>query len=852
VKHKNDQGGSTTPQDGMSKPKGRSQETPNSDDTSPIDIAAADHAAERRPVPQNPTLENTGENADETPASSGISAQAAARVKKRRPEGPGGWPLEADRLAMSSPLLEALKILSGRHGRRVSINTLAAGLPIPKSGITPGLFIRAAERADMRARIIERSLPALAINPLLPCILVLDAGQCCIVEDVLYPSNQRPSRKDGKEAKVHADTVFRVTFPENPDVKKDIPIKDLMRLHTGHLFLLSPVARADDRAGPAAIDQKREWFKDPMMANKSIYWEVCLAALVINILAIASPLFVMNVYDRVVPNNAFHTLYVLGAGITLAYLFDFVLKNLRGTFLDIAGRRADIRISSNIFEHVMGMKLASRPASVGVLTSNMREFETIRDFFTSATMVSLIDLPFALLFVVIIAIIAGPVAFVPLAAMPLVVVVSWFMQKSLMKVIKSTMAESALKNALLFESITGLETIKVQAAEGHMQRKWEELTEEAAKSGMKIKKISSFAMNWAMLVQQMTSVGIIFVGVWLISEGEITMGALIASVMLSGRALAPLGQIAGLMTRMNQSFESYKNLDDLMHKPIERPAGRHFTSLDTVQGKIEFRGVTFHYPDQKVPALDSMTFAINPGDHIGIIGAVGSGKTTLQRLLMNLYEPTTGAIMLDGTDVRQIDPGDLRRNIGVVQQRPQLFYGTVRENITMGHETAPERSVLRAAELSGVMEFLRDTQYGLDTPVGERGEALSGGQQQAIAVARALLYDPPIMILDEPTASMDPASENRLLRRLHVLTQNRTVILITHKGSMLSLVDKLILMDRGRILAFGKKEDVIERLRRGEFGGGSAAHAREAERGGDEADHDDDDDQYSGDTGGHS
>lgn len=750
---------------------------------------------------------------------------------KRRAEGPGGWPLEADRLAISSPLLEALKMVAGRHGRRVSVNTLVAGLPVAKTGITPGLFIRAAERAGMRARIIERSLPAFAINPLLPAILVLDGGLCCIVEDVLYPKDHRPARKGDSGAKVHAGTQVKVTFPENPDQSRTIPIKELMRIYTGHLFLLSPIPRSDDRAGPSAIEEGRSWFWSVLKQNKSIYWEVAMAAIVINILALASPLFVMNVYDRVVPNNAFYTLFALGAGVALAYLFDFILKNLRATFLDIAGRRADIKISGNIFEHVMGMKMAARPASVGVLTSNMREFETIRDFFTSATMVSLIDLPFALLFIAIIWIIAGPVAYVPLVAMPLIFVVGYIMQKKLMRVIQSTMAENALKNALLFESITGLETIKVQAAEGHMQRKWEELTEEAAKSGMKIKKISSFAMNWAQFIQQMTSVGIIFVGVYLISEGLITMGALIASVMLSGRALAPMGQVAGLLTRMNQSLESYKNLDDLMSKPIERPKGRHFTSLDTVQGMIEFRGVTFQYPEQSVAALDNVSIGIKPGEHVGIIGAVGSGKTTLQRLLMNLYEPTQGAVLLDGTDVRQIDPGDLRRNIGVVQQNPQLFYGTVRENITMGHETAADRSVLRAAELSGVMEFLRDTQYGLDTPVGERGEALSGGQQQAIAVARALLYDPPIMILDEPTASMDPASENRLLRRLHVLTKNRTVILITHKGSMLSLVDKLILMDRGKVLAYGPKDEVIKRLQKGEFGGSSADHAREAERG---------------------
>jgi ATP-binding cassette subfamily C protein LapB len=320
-----------------------------------------------------------------------------------------------------------------------------------------------------------------------------------------------------------------------------------------------------------------------------------------------------------------------------------------------------------------------------------------------------------------------------------------------------------------------------------------------------------------MFLQQMGSVAIIILGTYLITAGDLSMGALIACVILSGRALAPLGQVAGLLTRMNQSRESLAQLDDLMSKDVERPKGKSFITLPQAKGRVEFRDVTFHYPDQSVPALDKISLTIQPGEHIGIIGAVGSGKTTLQRLLMNLYDPSNGALLLDETDVRQVDPGDLRRNIGVVQQRPMLFYGSVRENITMGHETAPERAVIRAAELSGVMEFLRDTQHGLDTQVGERGEALSGGQQQAVAVARALLYDPPVMILDEPTASMDPASENRLMRRLNAITRDRTMILITHKGSMLQLCSRLILMDRGKILADGPKQEVIDRLQKGDF-----------------------------------
>ena len=728
------------------------------------------------------------------------------------------WPLQADRFAQKEPLLECLQVMAGLYGRRISSNALIAGLPIPKTGLTPTLFVRAAQRADLSTRLVTKTLAALAITPNLPCILVLEGRQACILKTIKNPKGGSVivNGKKGKKA-LSKEAVFTVSFPETPDENTDMTLEDLSAIYSGNAFFVRPTFRQDDRAGPALLEKGRDWFWSALKANKSIYAEVMLGAIMINIFALVSPLFVMNVYDRVVPNNATDTLWVLAIGVTLAYIFDFLLKNLRSMFLDVAGRRADVRLSSDIFEQVLGMKLSQRPGSAGVLTSTMREFETVRDFFTSATMVTLIDLPFAALFVLVMYILGGPIALVPAIIMPLVVIIGLYYQRTLKKVSKQSMAENALKSALMFETVTGLETIKVQAAESHTQRRWEELTDKASYTGVKIRKISAHATHWALFLQQMASVFIIIIGTYLIAEGQVSMGALIACVILSGRALAPLGQVAGLLTRMNQARESYSQLNDLMNKDVERPKDKHFISVAQAKGRVEFRDVTFHYPDQSVPALNTVTFTIQPGERVGVIGAVGSGKTTLQRLLMNLYEPDTGTIMLDETDVRQVDPGDLRRNIGVVQQRPMLFYGSVRENITMGHETAPEAAVLRAAELSGVMEFLRDTQHGLDTQVGERGEALSGGQQQAVAVARALLYDPPVMILDEPTASMDPASENRLMRRLHNITQGRTVILITHKGAMLQLCNRLILMDRGRVLADGPRDEVIKRLQSGEF-----------------------------------
>ncbi len=710
------------------------------------------------------------------------------------------WPLQADRTAIKYSLLETLVLIAGHYGRRTSINTLTAGLPLSKEGVTPVIFTRAAERANLSASLMERSLVSLRQAPNLPCILVLKDGQSCILW----------------EAK---EKGFLVQFPETKDEKQVIKARELNALYTGFAFFVRPIARTDERAGPAKIDTGRDWFWSVFKQQKIIYGEVLVAAIAINLFGLVSSLFVMTVYDRVVPNAAMETLWTLAVGVMVIYIFDFILKDLRATFLDHAGKKADVKISAALFEQILGMTMASRPASAGVLASKMREFETIRDFFTSATLATLIDVPFIFLYLAFIWIVGGPIVLVPFIAIPIVVGIGLLAQKPLQKVIAESLHESALKNALLFETFTGLETIKVQAAESYTQRNWEEISDKAAQTSVKSRKISIRTQNWAMFVQQMVSVWIVIIGVYMITAGDMSMGGLIACVILSGRAMAPLAQIAGLMTRWVQSYQSLQHLDEMMRAAVERPKAKHFISKPESKGIVEFRDVVFHYPGQSVPALNHVSFKIKPGDRIGIIGAVGSGKTTLERLLLNLYEPSSGSVQLDGTDVRQIEPGDLRRNVGAVQQSPQLFFGSVRQNITMGHEMATDRAVLKAAEMSGVMEFLADSSAGLDTQVGERGEALSGGQRQAIAIARALLYDPPVLVLDEPTASMDPASELRLRKRLETLCEGKTTILITHKGSMLPLVDKLILMDRGKIVAFGPRDEVIANLQARQYGG---------------------------------
>lgn len=713
------------------------------------------------------------------------------------------WPLEAERVSLDDPLMECLAILAAQNGRRTTAAALSAGLPIHGKQIaSPAAFVRAADRIGMTARMVRRPLKDLIESPNLPCILVLKRNLACIL---------RGRSKNGVE----------VIYPETPDAPVTISATELQARFGEYAFFVRPRMLQDGRAGPAEIDPHQSWFWAAIWRNKNIYYEVMLAAVMINILALVSPLFTMNVYDRVVPNSAsesaFSTLWFLATGVFVGYCFDFTLKNLRSHFVDTAGRKADNAISARIFEQMLAMKMAARPPSVGVHASNLKEFETLRDFFTSATIVAVIDFPFILMFIGLIGVIAGPVALVPAILVPIVMAVGILLQRPLDKTIKESMREGAHKSGLIFETLSGLETIKVQAAEGHIQRKWEEATEQSSRTAIKARSVSSFGVNFAIFSANICSVCMVVYGTYLIADKQITMGALIASVLLSGRAMAPLASVAGILTKFSQSKESLERLDELMKAPVERPAGQVFISMPVMTGRIDFRDVEFRYPNQKTPALRNINFAVNAGEHVGIIGAVGSGKTTIERLILNLYQPSGGSVQVDGVDVRQLDPADLRRNIGVVQQTPYLFFGSVRENITLGHESVPDSAVLRAAEMAGVMDFLRDSEAGLDTQVGERGDNLSGGQRQAIAIARALLYDPPILLLDEPTASIDPGSERRLYVHLKEMIKGKTILLVTHKSAVLGLVDKLILMDRGRIVASGPRDEVIQKLQSGAY-----------------------------------
>jgi ATP-binding cassette subfamily C protein LapB len=473
-------------------------------------------------------------------------------------------------------------------------------------------------------------------------------------------------------------------------------------------------------------------------------------------------------------------------------------------------------LAADIFEHVIAVKMAQRPASVGILANQMRDFDSVRDFFTSGTVVSATDLLFAVLFISVLFIIAGPLAYIPLVMLPLMIAIGLILQRPLDRAMKRLQAESAARHGVLVESLSGIETVRATGAEGRMQTAWERSVAATARSSEDVHFWASLALTCSSTAQQLTTLSIIVVGVFLILDGQITVGALVASSMLAGRVLAPIAGIASVITRATQTITALKAIDRVMSLERERPLDRPYVARKIEKGSVNFENVTFKYPNGAINALEKVSFSVGPGERIGIIGRVGSGKTTVGRMLVAFYEPQEGRIMVDGVDIRQYDPADLRNGIGLVLQDTDLFFGKLRDNIALGMPAASDEDIIAAARLSGVEGFIAGHPLGYDMPVAEGGRSMSGGQKQAIGLARALIRKPKILFLDEPTAHFDVRSEAEFLERLKDLAKTEmTIIVATHRLSLLSLVDRLLLFERGRLVADGPRDNVIAMLQSG-------------------------------------
>lgn len=704
---------------------------------------------------------------------------------------------------IKDPLLACLVIFTKLHNRPYSAEALTVGLPV-EEGVdsvelfslegSKSLFSRAAKRAGFASSLVKKNISE--ISPLvLPCILIIKGRKACILESF---------SKDKKRAKI--------IYPDLQDGENWVDIDVLENEYLGYCFFLKKEFVPEDNHTHLIDGSGSHWFWGTIKRSRKIYYDVIVASIVINLFVLASPLFTMNVYDRVVPNNATETLWVLAIGVAVVYILDLFLKFTRSYFLEIAGKKSDIIMSSLIFEQVMDMRMAHRPKSVGSFASNLRDFDSIKNFFTSSTMAALVDLPFVVIFLSVIYFLAGFLVIVPIIVMIIILIYTFFVKDPLQKSIESTYEAVAVKNGILIESLSAMETIKTMGAAGNAQWQWEEATGEISNRSLKSKILSTSITTVTSFLVQLNTVFVILVGVYLIKNMELTMGGLIATMILSSRAIAPMGQVASLISSYEQTKTAYKALDDIMKLPVERPEGKQFVRRSTFKGSIEFKNVSFKYPDTSKGALESISFKINPGEKIGLVGRNGSGKTTIEKIMLGLFEPDSGSVLIDGIDIKQIDPADLRKGIGYVPQDVVLFKGTVKENIVFKAPYVDDITVLKAAKIGGVDDFINNHPLGFDLPVGERGDGISGGQKQSIAVARAFLLDFPIMLLDEPTNFMDNTTETRLEKSLKENLKNKTTVLVTHKSSLLNIVDRLIVIDNGRVVLDGPKNEVLAKL----------------------------------------
>lgn len=701
------------------------------------------------------------------------------------------------------PLLVSLSIYTKRYGKSYTVEALTADLPVAPGKATAemfslhktkALFSRAAARAGYKSKLVQR--PLNRISPLvLPCIIILREQSACILEQVDRENDQA-----------------LIILPEDGGTEVWIKLDQLRHEYLGFAFYLKKLVDYQERHDPLIHTEKDSWFWGSLQHSKKIYADVLIASLVINLFVLASPLFTMNVYDRVVPNNATETLFALAIGVSVVYILDIVLKFARSYFLEMAGKKSDVIISSLLFQKVMNLDFSAVPESVGSFANNLKEFDSIRSFLATTTLAILIDLPFTVIFLAVIYIIGGVIVVIPLIFIVLIVLYAFSVKGPLQRSAESTYRSNSYKNSILIESLNALETIKTLGIGNHSQYAWEEATGDVASKGLTSRILSNSIGSVTTFLMQFSNVGILVFGVYLIKDHELSMGGLIAVVILASRALAPMGQVASLSANYEYTKTAYSTLNNIMNLPEERPLGKEFLHPPQFFGTVEFKDVTFTYPNEDKPMLDHVSFTIRPGEKVGFIGKMGSGKTTIFKLLLGLYRPQNGSILIDNIDISQIDPADLRKHIGYVAQDVTLFKGTVKSNIIAKAPYVDDGAILRAAKLAAVDDFVQYHPKGFDMPIRERGDGLSGGQRQSIAIARAFLLDAPIMLLDEPYKSMDANTMTKVLNGIEQSVKDKTLLLATHNTTSLKTVGRLIVMDQGKIIIDGPKQDVMAKL----------------------------------------
>ena len=693
------------------------------------------------------------------------------------------------------PVLDCLTFLARRSDRPSSPVLLRAGLALSATGTLPFHQIESAlDMVGMRGEPVTRRRIVGWRLQQLPAIVELTEDRAIVLLEM----------KDG-DALVYAPGTAEPMW---------VPAADLEPAFAGHAVAVE-ADPTSERAGERPWDKARRthWFWSEVWKVRREFWPVLLAALIVNLLALAVPLFTMNVYDRVIPNKAIPTLWVLALGVALALGFDFTLRLARSQLVDEIGRRLDAKYSQKIFEKVMNLPMSERQGSTGAFAKRVSEYEGVRDFFASTSVVLLVDIGFLVVFLVLIAILAGSLVFVPIVGIGVMLGAGVALQRRMAGTALDAQADSSLQHSVLVESISGIETLKAARAEGQMLGRWRRYASMSAATQEKMRRLTSVAVNLASVSQQMISVGLVIGGFYLFNNGDITMGAIIAIVMLAGRAMSPIGQFAFLVTRARQSMTTLDSLQRMMEATDERQVAARSIVPEIRAGHLDLKNACFRYPGASIDSLSEINLSIRPGERIAIIGRVASGKSTLGRLMCGLYAPTDGEMLVDGLDSRQYHPHQLRESFRFVGQDAELFSGTVRDNLMLGTARADDQQLIDAVVRSGADIFLSRDAAGFDRPVGERGSLLSGGQRSLLVLARSLVSSSKLLFLDEPTGAMDTQTELYFIEKLKTaLAPDQSLLVSTHRHNMLSICDRLIVIDAGRIIADGPRDQVMGKL----------------------------------------
>ena len=696
------------------------------------------------------------------------------------------------------PLMAALEFFGKLHARPVNTEGAIQGLPVIDGSLTPELFTKAAARCGFESKIVNRSIRQLH-SATLPVVLLMEGNEAVIL-------TERVGKNRGK-----------VIVLSTGSGTQEVDLKELEISYSGIAIMVKPSYEFEGRSDFNGKTIGKNWFWGTLWKFRSFYSRVVVAAVMTNLLGLASSMFVMIVYDRVVPNQAADTLYVLATGVMIVYFFEFVLKNLRTFFVDRAGHRIDLILGTEIFGRILGMRYGDKPGSAGSLASQARSYESLREFFTGGTVAALVDVPFLYVYVFAVYLIGGSMVAVPLiCGVFLALLVGGFMQMPIGRAVAQSYRAGNQRQALFVEGIQAMETIKSTRSESQMQARMEDTVQKSAKAEGKSRAYSAFTINLTSLIQQMVSTSMVIFAFFEVMHENMTMGGMIACVILTGRAMAPMGIVASLLARFQQSRASLQGLDQIMSMPMEREErGAQYIHLEEFVPSVQTSNLTFSYEAEGESVVKEADIFIKPGERVALVGKIGSGKSSLLKLLMGFYEPSEGRIDLSGIDIRQLDPAEMRLHVGYVPQDPNLLYGTLRSNLKAGCPWVSDAAMLKALDRVGLADFIRTLPRGIDQQVTEGGKSLSGGQRQSISVARALIEDPELLILDEPTSAMDIKTERHLLSRLSGYldeNENRTLIIATHKRSVLSVVDRIIVMENGKIIADGPKDAVLKKV----------------------------------------